>query len=73
MKELLSLFIKVESYEDCPIDTDLLCWDGCEFYVDYVTKGIETGNCYPANMGDFISYIELPCQDEASLILGNGE
>ena len=66
----LSMFIKVTSYEDCTVDVDLLVWDGCDCSTDHVTVDGDTGFHYPQN--DFIAYIELPSQDEAQEILGEG-
>ena len=71
--EFFTLFTKIETYEDCPIGADMLCWDGCDYFTEYVDVNVDTGGCYPANGRDFIAFIELPCQDESMDVLGGGD
>ncbi len=69
----LAMFESIEAAEDCPVGTELLLWDGCDFHIDYVETDVDTGCCYFANGGSGIAYIELPDQPRAMAILGDGE
>lgn len=69
----LSSFTIIDTYEDCPVDCDLIVWDGCDFSIEYVSYCSDTGSYYPANGFSFIAFYELPCQDEAVAALGEGE
>lgn len=53
-------FIEIETYEDCPCDTNLCVWTGDSYEVEYVDMDPETGSYYPANGIEFTHYIELP-------------
>lgn len=68
-----NLFTKIESYEDCPTGIDILCWDGCDYFTEYVDYDVDRGVSYPANGQEFIAYFELPSQVESMDSLGDGE
>ena len=58
-------FIAIETYEDCPVDEELLVWTGDSFDIEYVDFCCEEGVNYPANGVEFTHYQELPSQDVA--------
>lgn len=47
------------NYEDVPLDTTLLVWDGCEWDTNFVKVCGDTGRKYPAGGYDFIAYMVL--------------
>lgn len=62
----VSDFIKIDTYEDCPVGEELLVWTGDAFEVEYMEYDSDTGCCYPANGVEFVAYFkyELPkCYD----------
>jgi hypothetical protein len=62
--------IKIETYEDCPCDTQLLVWTGDSFEVEYVEMECDYGTYYPANGVEFTHYIRLPSQKEVYKEIG---
>lgn len=69
----LVFFTIISTYEDCPIDEEILVWDGCDFRVSHVEYDSDTGACYAANGYEFIAYCELPSQEDAQITLGEAE
>ena len=67
----LGRFIAVTTYEDCPVDEEILTWDGCDFRVSHIEYDSDTGTYYAANGYEFIAYCELPCQEDAQRELGD--
>ena len=58
--ELLSApqneWISVDTPEDMPIGEEVLCWDGCQYHLDYADMDADTGAHYMANGTDVESY-----------------
>jgi len=52
------------NYSGCPLDHDLLVWDGCEFDIDFVTVDGSTCEVFPANH-EFTHYMILEDLDVA--------
>ncbi|MFV8385075.1 hypothetical protein ACNO5E_13380 [Vibrio parahaemolyticus] len=61
-----SEFTKIETYEDCPCDVDLVVWTGDSWETEYVTMDAETGDFYPANGIEFTHYAKLPNGEDLS-------
>ncbi|WP_210499287.1 hypothetical protein [Vibrio crassostreae] len=57
---LPSEFTKIDTYEDCPCDVDLVVWTGDSWETEHVTMCGETGTHYPANGIEFTHYARLP-------------
>jgi len=57
---LLEEMIKIETYEDCPCDEELLVWTGDSFAIEYVDMSADDGTYYPVNGTEFDRYIHLP-------------
>jgi len=49
-------WVSVDSPEDLPIGEEVLCWDGCEFYLDYADIDGDTGIHFMANGSDVEAY-----------------
>lgn len=54
---------QIKTYEDCPIDEELLVWTGDSFAIEMVSMDCDTGNYYPSNGVEFVAYAELPDRD----------
>ncbi|WP_108944031.1 hypothetical protein [Shewanella halifaxensis] len=53
--------IKVDSPEDIEIHgEEILCWDGCDWVIDYVEYDSDTGTDYMANNTQVEAYLPLP-------------
>lgn len=61
-------FTSIETYEDCPIETELLVWTGDSFEVEHVALDGDSGTYYPANGIEFSLYIELPRGEDVERI-----
>ncbi len=59
----LDQFIKIDSYEDCPCDQNLVVWTGDTFETEFVTMCGDHGTYYPANDIEFSHYALLPSDD----------
>ncbi|EGR0490217.1 hypothetical protein R6G92_001276 [Vibrio cholerae] len=57
-------FTKIETYEDCPCDEDLVVWTGDSWEIEHVTMCGDTGAFYPVNGIEFTHYIRLPCGED---------
>lgn len=57
-------FTKIETYEDCPCDVQMVVWTGDSWETEYVTMCGDTGTHYPANGIEFTHYATLPCGEE---------
>lgn len=51
-----SEWVSVATPEDITFDGDVLCWDGCDYSIDYVETDVETGTCYMANGTEVEAY-----------------
>lgn len=49
-------WIGVDSAEDLPMEQEVLCWDGCEFSIDYADMDPDSGTHYMANGTEVESY-----------------
>lgn len=59
-----SELIAVDSPEDLPMCEDVLCWDGCQFTIDYADMNADTGLHYMAGGTEVESYMPLPPKGE---------
>jgi hypothetical protein len=51
----------VDSPEDIPLrHEDILCWDGCQWHIDYVDIDVDTGCQFMANGTEVRAYMPLP-------------
>jgi len=54
---------RIESPEDIePKGEEVLCWDGCDWCIDYVEVDAETGHFYMANGTEVEAFALLPAQ-----------
>ncbi|CAH9016605.1 conserved hypothetical protein [Vibrio phage 137E35-1] len=72
-KVFLAMFIQETSLEEYPLEDELLIWDGCSFFLDYVEIDSDTGGYYMANNTTPIAYIELPSVVDAFKALGDDQ
>lgn len=49
-------WISVDTAEDMPIGEEVLCWDGCQYHLDYADMDAESGAHYMANGTEVESY-----------------
>ena len=63
---LPSDFTKIDTYEDCPCDVDLVVWTGDGWTTEHVVMDCDTGTFYPANGIEFTHYATLPCGEDLS-------
>ncbi len=63
-------WISVETPEDINFDGEVLCWDGCDYSIDYVDIDVDTGVCFMANGTEVESYKLLtpPSEDNETNI-----
>lgn len=59
--DLMPKPIEVDSPEDIHIKgEDILCWDGCDWSIDYVDTCPDTGTDFMANNTEVMAYMPLP-------------
>lgn len=72
--KFFELFEKVESWDDLPVGTNLIIWDGCGYQIACFDIDVDFGQVYsPDGLDMPLAYFELPCCDESMDVLGDGE
>lgn len=69
--DVLPYMEKITTYEDCPVDQNLLVWTGDSFEVEYVEHEAEFGTYYPANGVEFTHFMLLPDDETCWKELGD--
>lgn len=49
-------WVIVDTAEDLPMQQEVLCWDGCEFSIDYADMDSDSGTHYMANGTEIEAY-----------------